>query len=374
MISEALYPSEQTDEFDYARGEKLTTAQALFARATQKAAARDYDGALDDYSMAIEHDPEFLDAYVKRCQIRFVQGDDLGVLAACTEILKLDDTVAQAYYYQGRARFQLGAAPSAVASYSQAIALDEDYAQAWFHRGRARLELQENKLARMDLQQAAALFEAQGEPDEVHRVQLILENIGRRPFSKLQARSSKNKSLVTDIFMTISQFFWNPSGELLPTFARLSKRRAVELGIIYAAISTLCLLLATNLYQSTFISITLVERVLLGIVPFLSLVFMGQLTRSFTRKRGSWAGDIFISGATLLPLGVLVFLSALLIQFGPLGVVLSCFYLGCDAVLMLYFGCTQINNLSEQSATLAVPTLLLVSGGLTYGAYTLFAS
>lgn len=45
IISEALYPSSQTDEFIHADGsENLTKAQALYARGTQKAAERDMLG------------------------------------------------------------------------------------------------------------------------------------------------------------------------------------------------------------------------------------------------------------------------------------------------------------------------------------------
>jgi hypothetical protein len=37
---------------------------------------------------------------------------------------------------------------------------------------------------------------------------------------------------------------------------------------------------------------------------------------------------------------------------------------------MLYSGCTQIANLSEKAAALLVPMLLLVSGWLSYLAFT----
>ncbi|WP_299405454.1 DnaJ domain-containing protein [Acaryochloris sp. IP29b_bin.148] len=381
IVSETLYPSTPIDEFRHAdHSQRVTTAQALYARATQKVTDRDYEGALADYTAAIDQDPEFLDAYLKRCQVRFVQGDDSGVLADCRTILKLDDTVAQAYYYQGRARFQLGAVPSAIAAYSQAIALDEYHAKAWFHRGRARLDLQETKLARKDLQQAESLFQAEGKSTEVHRVQVILQDLDHHPRRPLKVKSPSRRpfrrenNFLKDIFITIPQFFWNPSGGLLPTFARLSPNRARIVGIGYAAIATLCFVLAANLYPLVFVSITLLERIILGIVPFLSLVGLNQLARNITRTRGSWTSDIFISGATLLPLGLLMFVSGLVAQLGPWGIVLSATYLGCDAVLILYFGCSQINNLSEQSATLAVPTQFLASGGLTYWTYTLLAS
>lgn len=379
IISEALYPSSQVDGFIHGDGSNgLTTAQALYARGTQKAAERDYVGAIQDYTHAIEADPEFLDAYLKRCQVRFVQGDDEGVLAECAEILRLDDTVAQAYYYQGRARLQLGSAPAAIASYSQAIALDDDYAQAWLHRGRARLEMQEEKLAHEDLNRAAKIFEAQGELDEVHRVQVILQEKGRSPRRKyevkVKGKGAREQGLLQDIFTTIPEFIWNPSGGLLPAFARLSARRATEVGLSYAGLSILGFVLAANLFPFAFSSVTLGERFLLGAMPFFSLVLLNQLARSLIRARGSWASDIFISGATLLPLSLLMFLSGLVVQFGAAGVWILSFYLGCDAVLMLYVGCSQVNNLSERSATLAVPTLLLVTSALTYGTFTVFAS
>ncbi|WP_299490084.1 J domain-containing protein [Acaryochloris sp. IP29b_bin.137] len=375
IISKALYPAHQAAPFIYADGsDSQSPAQALYTRATQKAAERDYEGAIKDYTRAIEYDPKFVDAYLRRCQIWFVQGEDENVLADCNEILKLDDTVAQAYYYQGRARFQLGSAPSAIASYSQAIALDENYAQAWLHRGRARREMNADKLAREDLTHAAALFEAQGEPDEVHRVQMILQEMGRRPFTKPKVKPSEHRGLVQDIFSTIPQFFWNPSGGLLPTFARLSARRATEVGVGYAGLSIIGFVLAANLFPGAFSAVSWAERLMLSAVPFVSLVFLNQLARSLTRTRGSWASDIFISGATLLPLSLLIFLSELVAQFGAAAVWIASFYLGCDAILILYVGCTQINNLSEQSATLAVPTLLWVTSAITYGTFTLLAN
>lgn len=374
QISQALYPSSTEDEFIHADGKgHLSEAQALYAQAAQKAAIRDYDGAIQDYTQAIAADPQFLDAYLKRCQLRFIQGDDEGVLADCTQILQLDSTVVQAYYYQGRARFQLGSAPAAIAAYSQAIALKETYAQAWLHRGRARLEMQETHLARQDLIQAEKLFDDQGEPNEVRRVQTMLQEMGRSPFLRPKVKTFRSHSLAQDIFTTIPQILRNPSGQLLPTFARLSAQRARAVGFSYAGLSLLGFLLAANLYPVLFEGVTLLERILLGTLPFFCLVGLNYLSRRLTRTRGSWASDIFISGATLLPLSLLMFVSGVVAPWGTVGVWIATVYWGCDAVLMMYVGCTQINNLSEQSATFAVPTLLLVTSALTYNILTIFA-
>jgi tetratricopeptide (TPR) repeat protein len=380
IVSETLRPSGQTDDFEqFEPSQRLTTAQAFYAQATEKAAAGDYKGAAADYTAAIDQDPDFLDAYVKRCQMRFVRGDDPGVLADCRKILRLDAGVAPAYYYQGRVHFQSKSVSSAIAAYSQAIALDENYARAYFHRGLAHLKLNEYSLAREDLQQAMTLFKAQGETNEVYRVQQELQQLephtSRKPKDRFSGKhpSVTKNSFVKDLVMTIPKFFVNPSSGLLSTFKHLSARRAMEVGIGYGAISILGLLLAAQLYPLTFSGLNLLEQIVLGMVPFMGLSLMNQLCRSYTHARGNRAGDIFISGATLSPLRLLALMSGLAIQFGSLGILLSCAYLGCNAILMLYFGCTQINKLSEQSATLAVPTFFLVGGGLTYWVYTLLA-
>ena len=44
-------------------------------------------------------------------------------------------------------------------------------------------------------------------------------------------------------------------------------------------------------------------------------------------------------------------------------------FTSCYTILTLYSGCTQIANLSEKTAALFVPVMLLVSGWISYWAF-----
>jgi hypothetical protein len=59
-------------------------------------------------------------------------------------------------------------------------------------------------------------------------------------------------------------------------------------------------------YQSYKLSI------IVGVVPFVSLAVISAIARGIFRRKGSFAGDIFLAGASLLPLSFLLILSSIL--------------------------------------------------------------
>ena len=93
--------------------------------------------------------------------------------------------------------------------------------------------------------------------------------------------------------------------------------------------------------------------------------------RAIARRRVSLAGDMFIAGASLLPVGFLALASGVSPLLGTQVMVVLTVFASCYSILMLYNGCTQIANLSERTAGLLVPVMLLVSGWLSYLAFTM---
>ena len=74
------------------------------------------------------------------------------------------------------------------------------------------------------------------------------------------------------------------------------------------------------------------------------------------------AVDVFIASTTILPIGLLAPLGAIATQVDLILFIVVAAFAVCLVVLTLYHGYTQILNLTEQTATLTVPLVLLLSG------------
>jgi hypothetical protein len=105
-------------------------------------------------------------------------------------------------------------------------------------------------------------------------------------------------------------------------------------------------------------------------VPFVSVAIISAIARAIFRRNGSLAGDIFLAGASLLPLSFLVLLSSISKLLPSNTLPIFSVFVSCYTILMLYSGCTQISNLSEKAAALVVPVMLLVSGWFVQFAFT----
>lgn len=347
------------------------TPQDFYVRAVTKALDRDYHGAVEDYTQAIELNPNFVEAYIKRATTRFKLGDDRGALKDSNEALHINPDLAQAYYYQGRARYRLGYTQAAIEAYTQAIRLEADYAQAYYHRGLANNDLKEVDLAAEDLQKAAELFSEQGDRTGYHLAKDTLKTINKTK-GKLRIVSGKNTtsrvtSVLGDAVRAFNSFALNPNEELLPAFASLGKQQAIAVGIVFGGIFNFCLVCGIYArWQDLLFYPSIFKLMVVGVVPFVTLAVISAIARAVFRRGGSFAGDLFLAGASVLPLSFLLIVSSIS-EFLPSNTlpVLSVF-ISCYTILTLYSGCTQISNLSEKVAAFIVPVMLLVSGWFSY--------
>jgi curved DNA-binding protein CbpA len=343
------------------------TAQNFYVKGIQQSQAKQYRQAIDSYTKAIEIEPSFIEAYLKRCEIRYKLGDDQGVLQDCYAVIKVDPTVAKAYYYQGRARYRLGYTQSAIKAYTEALTQETNYAQAYYYRGLAYQELKENPPALENFQTAAELFRSQGNWSAYRLTKKAIKKIDRD-------RQSLNRFLddVGNVFnyawTTLALFIFNPAGGLLPAFSRLEKGQAIAVGIVYGALADLWFVGGTYLGwpNSEFPFLPLLA---IGIIPFLSLVVISKFIRILYPNSGNLEADFFVVGASLVPLGLMA------LMMGIISFSLSIFALPflvfgcCYAILTLYAGCSQIWNLTEAKAAFVVPIMLLVSSFLCYLAW-----
>jgi len=350
--------------------------QDFYVRAVEKALDKDYQGAVEDYTQAIDLNPEFVEAYIKRGATRYKLGDAREALKDCNQALRINPDLAPAYYYQGRARYRLGYTQAAIEAYTQAIRLEPDQAQAYYHRGLANNDLKEVALAVADLQKATELFSEQGDRTGYQLAKDTLRTLNGTQ-TKRRSSSGKNKiagvpTLLREALRAFKSFAINPTEGLLPAFASLEQRQAIAVGIVFAVMADLCFVIGVYAgWRDLLNELSLFKLLIVGIVPFVSLSVIGSIARGIFGRHSSLAGDIFLAGASLLPLSFLLLLSSIS-RFLPSNTlpILSIFVI-CYTILTLYSGCTQVSNLSEKVAALLVPVMLLVSGWFSYFAFTM---
>jgi len=333
--------------------------QDFYVRGIQLSLERDYRGALDNFTKAIELKADFASAYRKRVETCYRLGDDRGVLRDCEELLKLDSSSDLAYYYRGRSRYRLGYAAAAVEAYTEAINIANDYAEAYYHRALAYDELQDSSKAISDLRSAAKIFQNTNDASGYKLARDTLKNLN------LTGRIvSSLKNFLANIFRPFTTFIFNPVGELLPFFARLEEKEAIYLGIFYGIFADLGLVLGMYFNGTISIAFSSLNLAILGFIPFLSLIILTSIARLIFVGFNDFPKTIFVAGVSVLPLGFLGLINALSLS-STIAIVFVVFA-SCYTVLTLYSGCTQILNLSEATAAFILPIILLVSGWICY--------
>ena len=96
----------------------------------------------------------------------------------------------------------------------------------------------------------------------------------------------------------------------------------------------------------------------MGLLPVFSLTGISGLMRIIFQANGSFAGDLFITGAALLPLGLWVLLGGLMQNWIAIAI-LGIFAINYT-ILTLYSGCHEISQMSTAKSALTVPIMLLV--------------
>jgi len=181
--------------------------------------------------------------------------------------------------------------------------------------------------------------------------------------------AEKIKAASSDAWEALKLFALNPVAGLSVAFDSLGQARAFGVGIAFGATFALCVVLAAYRLLpewgrphgfTGFIKILVV-----AVVPVISLFGANVVARKAFRGKGGFGHDSFISGASLLPLGCVNLLAAIL-GFGNIEVIaLFTLFAICLTILMLFAGLTRICKTSERAATLAVPLVLIVSAWLS---------
>ena len=373
---EVLSDSVQRTEYDQGfepmktkEQQRQKSPQDFYVRAVAKTLDKDYQGAVEDYTQAIELNPLFVEAYLKRATTRYKLGDDRGTLKDCSQALQINPNLAQAYYYQGRARYRLGYTQAAIEAYTQAIRLEPDDAQSYYQRSVASHDLKELPLAIADLKTAAALFSEQGDRNGYQLAKDTLKMLTKTKKFRKPGKHTIGATLAvfSNALFAFKSIVMNPAGGLLPAFASLDKSQAFAVAILFGAIANFSFV--TGIYigwRDLFNEVSIYKLMLVAAAPFFSLSMISVITRGIFRRPGRFIGDIFLAGASLLPLSFLLLFSTLANILPNYTLAILSVFVTCYTILILYSGCTQISNLPEKAAALIVPVMLIVSGWFSY--------
>jgi hypothetical protein len=175
----------------------------------------------------------------------------------------------------------------------------------------------------------------------------------------------KVKAASSDAFGAFKAMAVNPVGGLQTAFDSLGKERAMAAGIVFGAafagILVLSFTIALGKADLRPSLRGLFGMLILGIVPFLAIAGSSTIARKVFRGGGSLHSDVFISGSSLLPIGLLIlsvgFLGA--VNFEVIAI-LSVFAL-CYAINMLFVGSTRLSGVPEAFVTPAVAVMLLLA-------------
>lgn len=195
--------------------------------------------------------------------------------------------------------------------------------------------------------------------------------ISRQLGENVKARSK-------DAWAGLKIFALSPVGGLPKSMALFDEHRALGAGLMFAVFYEVAVLLSLYLLGSrlgalfgigiSFGDLTagqIVKLIVVGFIPFATLVGASALVRVSLRGTGTFAGDVYTSGAAMLPLGIVMLAAALLGAANVEVLAVLLLFAMTYTVLILYSGCSRIACVPEAGAAPAVPIMLLLSAWLT---------
>jgi tetratricopeptide (TPR) repeat protein len=116
------------------------SVENLVNRGIEKGKEGDLDGAIADFTHAIELNPKDDAPYYNRAQAKRLKKDAAGAVADYTRAIELGSTNPAAYNNRGNARAENKDGDGAITDYTRAIELKPDYARAYYNRAVAKKE------------------------------------------------------------------------------------------------------------------------------------------------------------------------------------------------------------------------------------------
>jgi tetratricopeptide (TPR) repeat protein len=132
-------------------------ANVLNSRGLKKEGVEDWQGALSDYSKALEINSEYANAHNNRGNIKLRRADYTGSVIDYDRAIGLNSRFVEAYTNRGIARQYLGDDHGAAEDFDSAIELEATYVDAYFRRGVVRQDLGDYAGALSDFEKVVEL-------------------------------------------------------------------------------------------------------------------------------------------------------------------------------------------------------------------------
>ena len=179
------------------------------------------------------------------------------------------------------------------------------------------------------------------------------------------AVADKVKAASKDSLQAFLKFATDPVAGLSVAYESLGAARALGVGICFGVVFSLCVLLGAYRLLPEFVRPPgaggFFKLLVWACVPFVSLAGACALARLVFRGKGGLSNDSFVAGASLLPFGCVLLVSTIL-GAGNMGIIIALVvFAQCLTILMLFAGCTRISKMSERSATIAVPLMVILT-------------
>lgn len=110
-------------------------AETYFKMGNEKYSFKNYSGAIDDYSKAIELDPKYEKAYFTRGRAKYNNYDQIGAIEDYTKALEINPLSLDIYTVRGNARSGIKDYSGAIEDYTKVIEIDPSNSNAYLVRG-----------------------------------------------------------------------------------------------------------------------------------------------------------------------------------------------------------------------------------------------
>ncbi len=137
-----------------ANEENYDKARIFFYKGRAKSSLGKYEEAIEDYSKAIERNPQFIRAYYNRGVTNRNLRRDEEAIKDYSKAIELDPQFTVAYNNRGLSKHDLGKYQEAIKDYDKAIAINSQPAVAYNNRGLSKNKLGKYKEAIKDYNQA----------------------------------------------------------------------------------------------------------------------------------------------------------------------------------------------------------------------------
>ncbi len=138
----------------YNDGINTLNAGNNFLNGIEKSELKDYEGAIADYTKAIEIQPNNEDAYHNRGIAKGYRKDYNGAIIDFTNVIRIDPNYELAYYNRGNAKDDLKDFNGAISDYNKAIKLNPNNSNTYNNRGIAKGHLKDYNGAITDYNRA----------------------------------------------------------------------------------------------------------------------------------------------------------------------------------------------------------------------------